>query len=394
MPLATKKDNTMKKLDYFLICLLALLFSCNEKDNAADGQTAPQSFTGEVVQSEKQKFGIETITDDLSNPWGIAFLPDGRILVTERRGDIRIIKDGKLLDEEVSGVPAVYASGQGGLLDIQLHPDYKNNGWIYLSYSKPGSGGGGTTIARAKINGNSLTDLQELFSAQPFSGSGVHFGSRIAFDGKGYMFFSSGERGTMSNAQTLTNHLGKILRLHDDGRVPSDNPFVNTAGAKPEIWSYGHRNPQGLIFDKETGTLYEHEHGPQGGDELNIVEKGKNYGWPAITFGDQYGGGTISEFTSKPGMEQPVTYWKPSIAPCGLAKVTGDKYPGWKGNLLVGALAFQHVARVELSNNKYVKQEKLLDKKARVRAIALSPDGFIYVATESPGMLLKLVPLK
>jgi aldose sugar dehydrogenase len=384
----------MKNVNYSWISLLVLLFSCNEKDNSADGQSNPQSFTGEIVQSQKQKFGIEKITDNLSNPWGIAFLPDGRILVTEREGEIRIIKDGKLLDEKISGVPSVYASGQGGLLDIQLHPDYGNNGWIYLSYSKPGTNGGGTTIARAKINGNALTDLQELFSAQPFVNSGVHFGSRIAFDGNGYMFFSSGERGTMSNAQTLSNHLGKILRLHDDGKVPSDNPFVNTANAKPEIWSYGHRNPQGLIFDKQTGILWEHEHGPQGGDELNIIEKGKNYGWPAITYGEQYGGGVISEFTSKPGMEQPVTYWKPSIAPCGLAKVTSDKYLAWKGNLLVGALSLQHVARVELSDNKYVKQEKLLEKRARVRAIAQSPDGYIYIATESPGMLLRLVPLK
>jgi aldose sugar dehydrogenase len=384
----------MKKLNYSLIFSFVLLFSCNEKDNGADGQSNPQSFTGEIVQSQKQKFGIEKITDDLSNPWGIAFLPDGRILVTEREGEIRIIKDGKLLDEKISGVPSVYASGQGGLLDIQLHPDYSNNGWIYLSYSKPGSNGGATTIARAKINGNALTSLQELFSAQPFVSSGVHFGSRIAFDGNGHMFFSSGERGTMSNAQTLSNHLGKILRLHDDGKVPSDNPFVNTANAKPEIWSYGHRNPQGLIFDKQTGILWEHEHGPQGGDELNIIEKGKNYGWPAITYGEQYGGGVISEFTAKPGMEQPVTYWKPSIAPCGLAKVTSDKYPAWKGNLFVGALSLQHVARVELSDNKYVKQEKLLDKRARVRAIAQSPDGYIYIATESPGMLLRLVPLK
>jgi glucose/arabinose dehydrogenase len=384
----------MKKLEYFLFCLLALFFSCNEKDNGADGQTNPPEFTGTIIKSEKQNFGVQEITTDLSNPWGIAFLPDGRILVTERSGEIRIVKDGKLLDEKITGVPAVYASGQGGLLDIQLHPDYKSNGWIYLSYSKPGSGGGATTITRAKLEGNQLKDIQELFTAQPYSSSGVHFGSRIAFDGKGYMFFSSGERGTMSNAQTLSNHLGKILRLHDDGRVPADNPFVNTANAKPEIWSYGHRNPQGLIYDKETGTLWEHEHGPQGGDELNIVQKGKNYGWPEITYGENYGGGKISDYTSKEGMEQPVTYWVPSIAPCGLAKVTSDKYPNWKGNLLVGALSFQHVARVELSNNKYVKQEKLLDKKARVRAIAQSPDGYIYVATESPGMLLKLVPVK
>ena len=383
----------IKRIIFFVI-ISTSLFYCSKRDNKAEGQTVNAQFTGEVVESEKQKFGIETITNDLSNPWGIAFIPDGRILVTERRGDVRIIKDGKLLDEKIIGVPKVFAEGQGGLLDIQLHPDYKTNGWIYLSYSKPGKGGGATTISRVKLSGNTFTDLQELFTAQPYVNSGLHFGSRIAFDGKGYMFFSSGERGTMANAQNLGNHLGKVLRLHDDGRVPADNPFVKQAGAKPEIWSYGHRNPQGLVYDKDTGTLWDNEHGPRGGDELNKVEKGKNYGWPEITYGIDYDGTSITDKTSKPGMEQPVTYWVPSIAPCGMAIVKGDKYPAWKDNLLVGALSFQHVARVELSNGKYVKQEKLLNKKARVRAIVQSPDGFIYVATESPGLLMKLVPLK
>jgi len=375
---------------------ISLFFSCAEKNGEAkQEEAAAADFIGMVIESENQKFSVETITDKLNNPWGIAFLPDGRILVTERAGDIRIVKDGKLLEEKITGVPAVYATGQGGLLDIQLHPDYKNNGWIYLSYAKPGQGGGGTTIARAKINGNALTDLQELFSAQPFTNSGAHFGSRIAFDGKGFMFFSCGERGTMSNAQTLTNHLGKIIRLHDDGRVPSDNPFVKTPNAKPEIWSYGHRNPQGLIYDKDAGVLYDHEHGPRGGDELNIVVKGKNYGWPTITYGINYDGTPITDKQSMQGMEQPVTYWVPSIAPCGMAQVKGDKYPGWKNNILVGALAMQHIARVELNaEGKYVKQEKLLDKQARFRAIALSPDGYIYAATEGPGTLIKLVPVK
>lgn len=382
----------MTKLNYVLLLMLALMFACNEK--AAEGQTSAASFTGEVIKSEKLSYGVEIITDDLSNPWGIAFLPDGRILVTERKGEIRIVKDGKLLPEKITGVPKVFAEGQGGLMDIQLHPGYETNGWIYLSYSKPGSGGAGTTISRMKLNGNAFTDVQELFSAQPFSNSGAHFGSRIVFDGKGYIFFSSGERGTMANAQNLGNHLGKILRLHDDGKVPSDNPFVNRAGAKPEIWSYGHRNPQGLVYDAATQTLWDSEHGPRGGDELNKVEKGKNYGWPVITYGINYDGTSITDITSKEGMEQPVTYWVPSIAPCGMAQVTGNKYPGWKNNMLVGALAFQHVARVELANGKYVKQERLIDKKARVRAIAVSPDGYIYVATESPGLLMRLVPLK
>jgi glucose/arabinose dehydrogenase len=384
---------------FFLsVSILAVTFACSERNG--DGVTtenetpAEGEFAGDVIESEKQKFGVETITSDLKNPWGIAFLPDGRILVTERSGEIRIVKDGKLLAEKVTGVPQVYAEGQGGLLDIQLHPDYASNGWIYLSYSKRGSGGAGTTVSRAKLDGNKLTNLEELFIAQPFAGTAHHFGSRIAFDGKGYMFISCGERGTMENAQTLANHHGKIIRLHDDGKVPTDNPFVNTTGAKPEIWSYGHRNPQGLIYDKENNLLIDHEHGPRGGDEINIVQPGKNYGWPKITYGINYDGTPITDKTSMPGMEQPIWYYVPSIAPCGMVKVTGDKYPGWKNNLLVGALALQHISRVEIENGKYVRHEKLLQDLARFRAIAQSPDGFIYAATESPGTLIKLVPIK
>jgi aldose sugar dehydrogenase len=370
----------------------ALLAACSQHDN--NHQEKDSEPLQNVIQSEKQKFQVDTITSDLKNPWGITFLSDQRILVTERAGEIRIIENGKLIAEKLEGVPVVFANGQGGLMDITLHPDYKENGWIYLSYSKPGNDGGGTTIARAKVQGNKLVELQELFSASPFSDSGLHFGSRIVFDGKGYMFFSSGERGKMENAQTLENHLGKILRLHDDGRVPADNPFVNTKGAKPEIWSYGHRNPQGLVYDRETNTLYDIEHGPKGGDELNKVEKGRNYGWPVITWGINYDGKPISDIQQKEGMEQPIRYWVPSIGPCGAVQVTSDKYPNWKNNILVGALAHMHVARVELENGKYVKEEKLLDKVGRVRAIAQSPEGYLYVATENPGMLVRLVPVE
>jgi aldose sugar dehydrogenase len=376
----------------FLLCIItfSVLVSCTKNESLEE---AP--FTGAIIESEKQKFGIDTITSELTNPWGIAFLPDGRILVTERAGDIRIIKDGKLLPEKIGNVPEVFATGQGGLMDIKLHPDYKNNGWIYLTYSKPGEGGGGTVVARCKLDGNNLTSLEELFSALPLTGSGAHFGSRIVFDGNGYIFFSSGERGTKENAQDLSNHLGKILRLHEDGRIPTDNPFVTTPNAKSEIWSYGHRNPQGVVYDPATQTLWDVEHGPMGGDELNKVEKGKNYGWPVITYGKNYDGTPITTITEKEGMEQPVFYWVPSIATCGMALVTSDKYPNWKGNLMVGALAMQHVARVELDDQgKFVKQEKLLDKIARVRAIEQSPDGYLYIATETPGMLLKIVPVK
>jgi len=367
----------------FIFCLTACSPEKKEEKNTA------------AIHSEKQDFLIDTITAELKNPWGIAFLPDGRTLITERAGEIRIVKDGKLLEEKIQGLPSpIYVKGQSGLLDIVLHPDYANNGWIYFSYSKQLADSGGTVIARAKIEGNNLTNLEELFSVQPLTSSEVHFGSRIAFDGKGYMFFTSGERGKKENAQDLGNHLGKVLRLHDDGKVPTDNPFVNTPGAKPEIWSYGHRNLQGLYYDKAAGILWEHEHGPRGGDELNIVEKGKNYGWPVITYGINYDSTIITDLKEKEGMEQPVRYWVPSIAPCGLTMVTSDKYPNWKGNLLVGALSHQLIARVEVADKKFVAEERLIEKIGRVRAVVESPDGYIYVATENPGKLLRLVPVE
>ncbi|MBL7873336.1 MAG: PQQ-dependent sugar dehydrogenase [Cyclobacteriaceae bacterium] len=370
-----------------LICLVSILF-CVVVAKA-------QPVAGSTITTEKQKFVLESITTELQRPWGMAFLPDGRAMVTEKDGEIRIIKDGKLLEEKISGVPEVFNNGQGGLLDIQLHPDYAKNGWIYISYAKPdGTKGGATTIARVKLQGNAFTNVEELFMAQPSSPSGAHFGSRIVFDGKGYIFFSCGERGKMENAQDITNHLGKIMRLHDDGRVPKDNPFVNKVGAKPEIWSYGHRNPQGLYYDKATSTLWDGEHGPKGGDELNKVEKGKNYGWPVITYGINYDDKPITDITKKDGMEQPVRYWVPSIAPCGMTMVTSDKYPNWKGNFLVGALSFQLVARVEVANGKFVAEERILEKIGRVRHVVQSPDGYIYVLTENPGTISKLVPVK
>jgi glucose/arabinose dehydrogenase len=363
-----------------------LLVACGKATQDKTESPAP------IISSEKLKFSVDTIATGLENPWGIAFLPDGRMLVTELNGQIRIIKDGKLLDETVSNVPAVAAAGQGGLLDIKLHPDYKSNAWIYLTYSKPGEGGAATTLTRTKLQGNALVNTEELFTAQPFANTEHHFGSRVVFDGNGYLFLSSGERGTKENSQNLGNHLGKIIRLHDDGKVPADNPFVKTPNAKPEIWSYGHRNPQGLFYDKATSTLWEVEHGPKGGDELNKVEKGKNYGWPVVTYGIDYSGEPISDITEKEGMEQPVWYWKPSIGTCGMTLVTSDKYPSWKGNALVGGLALTHIARVELKDGKYVSYEKVLDGIGRVRAIEQGPDGFIYAAIQGPGMIVKIVP--
>lgn len=385
--------NVKMNLSYYCIALIFILsLGCSEKENGLDDRIDVENYAGTTYESEKLTYGVDTLAENLKNPWGIAFLPDGRMLVNERAGQILIFQDGKAVDQVIE-IPDVFAHGQGGLMDIKLHPDYEDNGWIYLSYAKKGEGGGGTVIARTKLEGNQLTDFEELFAAQPLSESGVHFGSRIVFDGNGFIFFSSGERGTKENAQTLSNHLGKVLRLHEDGRVPDDNPFVNTEGARPEIWSYGHRNPQGLVYDASTKTLWDVEHGPRGGDELNKVEKGKNYGWPETTYGINYDGTPITDKTEQEGMEQPVTYWVPSIAPCGMMQIKGDRYSEWKNSLLIGALSLKHIARVELKDGKYVSQERLLDQMARVRAVEEGPDGYIYAATEGPGMLLKLIPL-
>jgi aldose sugar dehydrogenase len=360
------------------------------------GDNKPLSYVEEETNEARlsapstQKIKADTIATGLQSPWGMVFLPDKRILITEKTGSIRIVKDRKLLPEKIEGVPKVYTNGQGGLMDIQLHPSYAKNGWIYLSYSKPGSGGGSTTLARARLQGNKLIDLQELFVVDPFVASGVHFGSRIAFDGKGHVFITTGERGTKSNAQNLGNHNGKVIRLHDDGRVPADNPFVNTPGARPEIWTYGHRNMQGMAYDASSGILWTHEHGPKGGDEINIEEKGKNYGWPLVTYGIDYDGSIISNEKERPGINPPIHVWVPSIAPCGMALVTSDRYKGWKGSLLVGALAGRHIARVAIKDRKSAGEEKLINGMGRVRAVAQAPDGYIYVLTESPGLFLRL----
>ncbi|MBC8054501.1 MAG: PQQ-dependent sugar dehydrogenase [Sphingobacteriaceae bacterium] len=335
---------------------------------------------------------VQTLHTGFTNPWGMAWLPDGRLLITERKGEILIFKDDKYTGEKLSGVPAVFTREQGGLLDIQLHPKYREKGWIYLSYSKPVSGGASTAIMRAKLRGNELVEKQEIFLAGPALSAGIHFGSRIAFDNEGYMYVVAGERGTNNKVQDLSNDHGKIHRLFDDGRVPDDNPFVGQANAKSSIWSYGHRNPQGMVFDKENNRLWAVEHGPRGGDELNLIEKGKNYGWPLVTYGINYDGSKITDKTEMEGVQKPVKYWVPSPAPCGMALVTSDKYPAWKGNLLIANLSFRFLNRVTLNGTSFASEEKLLDGLARVRHVAQSPAGYIYVITEAPGKLYKLMP--
>lgn len=341
----------------------------------------------------------ETVVKGLSMPWSMAFLPDGRMLVTERAGKLRIIKDGVVDPQEISGVPKVYFRGQGGLLDVVLHPNYKSNGWIYLSYSSPKAdgemgddGGANTALMRAKLDGHTLTNIEHLYKASPNVKGGVHFGGKILFDKKGYVFLSLGERGQKDNSQLLSKAQGKMVRLHEDGKVPKDNPFVNTKDALPEIWSYGHRNPQGLVMHPTNGSIWAHEHGPQGGDELNIVEKAKNYGWPVITYGIGYDNVPISDKTEAPGMEQPIIYWKPSIAPCGMTFIDNPKFKDWNGNLLVGSLKFMNLERLVIKDNKVVKKEVVFQKIGRVRDLKQGPDGNIYVVIESSGSIVKISP--
>lgn len=386
----------MKKIRFLLPVLalmVAALTACN-----SNGQQTPESNRiprlSEVIDTEKESYRIDTLHSGLENPWGITWLPDGRMLVNERAGEILVFEGDQYTGENLQGFPTTYTRGQSGLLDIQIHPNYEENGWIYVTYAKPGTGGGSTTLIRFQLEGNEITNLEELYQTMPLSSAGVHFGSRIIFDREGYLYFSTGDRGVKENAQDLSNDMGKIHRLHDDGRIPADNPFVDVEGAKHSIWSYGHRNVQGMIYDQENDIIYATEHGPRGGDELNKVEKGKNYGWPVITYGIDYSGEIISELTHKDGMEQPLHYWTPSIAVCGLMLYTGDQFPNWKGNIFSGALAMTHVARVELASGQYSHEEKLLEGYGRVRQVAQSPDGHIYVLTEGPGLVLKLVPSK
>jgi aldose sugar dehydrogenase len=374
---------------YCMVVLFATLFilACEANDKTSDTKDNPSDTAKISVTAQK-------IYEGLMTPWGLAWLPDGRLLITEKSGEILIFKDDKYTGEKISGLPKVSDKGQGGLLDIKLHPDYKKNGWIYISYSKPVDNGMTTAIARFKLKGNQVTDFKDLFLAKPILDATYHFGSRIVFDKNNYLFFSSGERGTQPKVWELNNDHGKIHRLYDDGRVPDDNPYVGQAGANPSIWTIGHRNPQGMVYDAKTDRIWAIEHGPKGGDELNLIEKGKNYGWPKTCYGINYDGTILTEFKEMEGVTNPTHYWVPSIAPCGMTIVTSDRYPAWKGNLLAGALALRHLNRIQLNGTSYVGEERLFQDMARFRCVAESPDGYIYAVTEGPGMLLKLIPNK
>ena len=320
----------MNRCKITLLCLSLFLLACSDS-NSQSPLPIPEEDTEAVT--------FELVSDDFNNPWGMAFLPNGDILVTEKTGEIKRVSQGEVVDNNISGGPDAAVTGQGGLLDIELHPDFESNNWVYFTFaSDEGAGSGAmTAFSRAQWNDSSFDNHEVLYKGSPNTSRGQHFGSRIAFDDEGYVYFSIGDRGNRdANPQDLTRDGGKIYRLNDDGTIPSDNPFVNVTGAKTAVYSYGHRNPQGISRRPSAGQIWAHEYGPQGGDEVNLIGAGNNYGWPEITFGVNYGGAPITSETSRSGMEQPVLHWTPSIAPCGMAFVENSQYSGWNGNLIVG----------------------------------------------------------
>jgi aldose sugar dehydrogenase len=333
---------------------------------------------------------VETVATGLSHPWGLAFLPDGRMLVTERTGTLRLVsKDGKL-SPPLSGVPKVVVAGQGGLLDVAIDPDFKSNNLVYLTYSEPGEGGAGTAVARGKLGESGLDGVEVIFRQEPKVEGGNHFGSRLAFAPDGKLFVTLGERFTFTPAQDLTNDLGKIVRLNPDGSVPKDNPFVGRTDARPEIWSYGHRNPQGAAIHPETGKLWETEFGPMGGDELNIPQAGQNYGWPVVSWGSHYDGRAIPKPPSHPEFADAIYHWNPVISPSGITFYTADAIPAWKGNLLIAALSGQAIVRLTLDGEKVVDEERI-PMGARIRDVVQGPDGAVYALTdEGNGEILRL----
>ncbi|TFV96197.1 PQQ-dependent sugar dehydrogenase [Algoriphagus kandeliae] len=368
--------------------------SCSQKEEIEASKPIDPTF---ATQTEKHLIKVDTLFTELEGPWGMTWLSDGRMLITERKGEILIFENDQFTGQKVQGLPEVHEVNQAGLLDVAAHPDYEENGWIYIAYAKPfPDNKGALTIMRFKLDDNNQAiNQEELIVALPEWEGGRHFGSRIVFDNDGYLYFSNGDKGNKpENAQDLTNPHGKIHRIHDDGRIPSDNPFVNEPNAFASIWSYGNRNPQGLYFDKVNNRLWETEHGPMGGDELNLIEKGKNYGWPVITYGVNYNGTPITDITEKEGMEQPVTYYVPSIATCGMTLVTSDRYPNWKGDILIGALAKMHINRVDMEGTDALSQEIMFQDLGRVRQVSESPDGYLYAITEGTGLLVKLLPVQ
>ncbi len=361
----------------FVLFLVMLMASCHGRSQQPPG-----------LKPNNSSITYVEVVSGLQNPWGMAFLPNGDILVTEKEGEIRIVRGNELLPDPVEGLPEIFVKGQGGLLDIQLHPNFEENRWLYLSYgSSEGKGdGGNTTIARFTFDGKTLSDKKVLYKASPNSTHGNHWGSRIAFDSKGYLYFTIGDRGNRDqNPQDVGRDGGKVYRIMDDGTIPEDNPFFDQSGARKAIYSYGHRNPQGLAIDAND-QIWEHEHGPKGGDEVNLIEPGKNYGWPILSYGINYSGTEFAEDTARVGMQSPVIYWVPSIAPCGMTVVSGNKYPDWDGDLIIGSLKFSYLVHAKVQGDRIVSQERIAEGIGRVRSVAQGPDGFLYVGVEGKGL--------
>jgi glucose/arabinose dehydrogenase len=370
------------------LTMVVLVTECHAQGQTGPAQRSPQPEPIEGVVT------AETVAEGLEHPWALAFLPDGRILVTERPGRVRVVTPTGQTSEPLGGVPKVQTGGQGGLLDVAVDPNFAENRLIYLSYAEPGEGGAGTAVARGRLGEGRLEELQVIYRQQPKVEGNGHFGSRLVFAKDGTLFVTQGDRQAYrQQAQNLESGLGKLVRINPDGSIPKDNPFVGKSGARPEIYSWGHRSMQAAALHPETGQLWTVEHGARGGDELNHPEKGKNYGWPVITYGRDYSGAKIGEGTAKAGMEQPVYYWDPVIAPSGAVWYTGDRYPGWKGSLFVGSMQPGVLVRLTVENDKVTKEERYLPDVGRVRDVQQGPEGLLYIVTdEDDGRLLRVVP--
>ena len=364
----------------------------------ASAMFAAPVLANDVYQSEQHDFRVVTVASGLAHPWGMTFLPGGEMLVTEREGRLRLVRDGELVPEPISGLPRMMVGGQGGLLDVTLDPDYENNGLIYFAYAGGRPGNAGTEVARGRLDLDAMTlnDVETIFAVEPKTPGAAHYGGRLQFHPDGTLYITLGDRYSyMDEAQNLESHLGSIVRINPDGSVPDDNPFVGREDAQPEIYTYGNRNVQGIALRPGTTTIWQHEHGPRGGDELNIVKPGVNYGWPEITYGIDYSGAIISKKTEAPGMEQPVVYWDPSIAPSGMTFYDGDKFAQWRGDIFMGALAHRHLRRLEMDGDEVIGQEELLGElDVRIRDVVEGPDGLLYVLTDADnGRILRLEPV-
>ena len=369
----------MKKRQFnFYMFFLFISFSCAQKDTT-------------IVEPAKEIYDIELIHPTKNIPWSLEFIDEKTIIYTEKQGKMYIVSDGNV--SEVAGLPSIYERGQGGLMDIDIHPNFKENKLIFLSYaSGDREKGGNTSIARAKLFNNELINLKVIYKGEGNTTRGQHFGSRIEIDNDGFLYFTIGDRGNRDeNPQDLTKDGGKVYRINIDGSIPDDNPFINDSNVKKAIYSYGHRNPQGIFLHPETGRIWTNEHGPRGGDEINIISSGKNYGWPKITYGINYVGTTITKNKALPGLEQPLYYWVPSIAPSSFEYVWSERYANWKGSLLVGSLKYMYLERLELNDGKVTYREKIAKNVGRVRDVKLSPKGYIYIAVENKG-IFKLNP--